>query len=157
MITQLRNYQPDIVIVTLGTNDAFGKLSYESASEAIDSLVRVVRAAAPESEILLMSPPDAFMSGTSNPHIVTLQRAILDYADRNGLAAWDFLTAMGGTGSMTAWLRAGLARPDRIHFSSDGYVLMGEKLLTALLDNYRQYLAGSPTLSPAEPRVTAIY
>jgi len=157
LVTQLRNYQPDIVIVTLGTNDAFGKLSYESALEAIDSLVRVVLTAAPESEILLMSPPDAFMRGTSNPHIVTLQRAILDYADHNDLAAWDFLTAMGGTGSMTAWLRAGLARPDRIHFSSDGYVLMGEKLLTAILDNYRQYLAGSPAPSPAGPRVTAIY
>ena len=143
---QLKNYKPDIVIVTLGTNDAFGKPTYEAAWQSIDRFVSTVRAVTPESAILLMSPPDCFLrSGRVNRDAAVVQRAIIEYADQHGLTAWDLYTAMGGAGSMDSWLAANLARPDRVHFSSDGYALIGEMFLSAVLEGYQQYATSTET------------
>lgn len=144
LTTLLQNSRPDIVIVTLGTNDAFARLEYDSAWRDIDRFVTAVRAVAPNSAILFTTPPDSFFrDGTGNPYIAVQQQAIIAYADRNGLAAWDFYTAMGGSGSMDSWLAADLALADRIHLNYDGYALKAEMLLEALRDGYRRFLAGN--------------
>ena len=143
---QLKNYSPDIVIVTLGTNDAFSKPTYESAWQSIDRFVTTVRAVTPDSAILLMSPPDCYLrNGLNNRDAAVVQRAIIDYADRHGLTAWDLYGAMGGAGSMNSWLAANLARSDRVHFSSDGYALIGEMFLSAVLEGFQKYATRAET------------
>ena len=37
---------------------------------------------------------------------------------------------------MDRWLSAGLARPDRIHFTPEGYTILGNLLFNALMDAY---------------------
>jgi lysophospholipase L1-like esterase len=39
---------------------------------------------------------------------------------------------MGGPGAMLRWVEAGLARPDHVHLSAEGYQLLAERLLRAL-------------------------
>ena len=43
---------------------------------------------------------------------------------------------MGGAGSMDAWVNANLARTDRIHFTPEGYTILGNLLFNALMDVY---------------------
>lgn len=157
LATLLEKSRPDIVIVTLGTNDAFARLDYGSAWRDIDHFVSAVRSVAPDCAILFTTPPDSFFrDGTGNPYIATQQQAILAYTDRHGLAAWDFYAAMGGSGSMDAWLAADLAHSDRIHLNYDGYALKGEMLLQALRDGYRRFLAGADRAAEGEDQVSAV-
>ena len=51
-------------------------------------------------------------------------------------AYWDLYDIMGGAGSMDAWVNANLARTDRIHFTPDGYTILGNLLFNALMDAY---------------------
>ena len=37
---------------------------------------------------------------------------------------------------MDAWVNAGLARVDRIHFTPEGYTILGNLLFNALMDAY---------------------
>ncbi|MBO4755960.1 MAG: hypothetical protein J5519_04285, partial [Bacteroidales bacterium] len=49
---------------------------------------------------------------------------------------WDWYGIMGGMGSMAAWQQAGLAQSDKIHFTTEGYRLLGDMLFEALMDYY---------------------
>lgn len=140
-VRQLEQYAPDLVIVTLGTNDAFGKMTYESSWRDVDSFVTVVRSVRPDSAILFTTPPDSYYRhGTSNPNIAVMERVLIDYANSKGFATWDFFSAMGGSGAMNQWLESDLARPDRIHLTAVGYALKGEMLSKAIIDGYNEFL-----------------
>ena len=43
---------------------------------------------------------------------------------------------MGGAGSMDAWVNGGYARADHIHFTPEGYTVLGNLLFNALMDTY---------------------
>ena len=55
-----------------------------------------------------------------------LQPALRKAALRAGCAYWDQQAAMGGPGSMTRWVRAGLAAYDYVHFYDQLRVKYGE-------------------------------
>jgi lysophospholipase L1-like esterase len=44
---------------------------------------------------------------------------------------------MGGKGSMRQWVAAGLAQPDYVHFTQDGYRLLGGALYEELIRDLR--------------------
>ncbi len=54
-------------------------------------------------------------------------------------AVWDQFEVMGGLSSMERWYKASLARVDRVHFTSDGYCLVGNLFADALLDALQRY------------------
>jgi lysophospholipase L1-like esterase len=47
---------------------------------------------------------------------------------------------MGGLTSSNQWRDAGLMAKDRIHFSGEGYNLLGGLLFNALMDSFEDYL-----------------
>ena len=49
---------------------------------------------------------------------------------------WDWQANMGGPCSIRAWASQGLARPDNVHFSADGY----KKSAQALYSQFNQML-----------------
>ena len=51
-------------------------------------------------------------------------------------AFWDLFGIMGGAGSMDAWVNGGYARADHIHFTPEGYTVLGNLLFNALMDTY---------------------
>ena len=52
----IRNLSPELVIISLGTNEAFGRLNADQFYNSVDRLVKNIRAANPEAEILLVTP-----------------------------------------------------------------------------------------------------
>ncbi|MCF0218640.1 MAG: hypothetical protein HUK14_02555 [Muribaculaceae bacterium] len=52
----LRPLTPALVVISLGTNEAFGRLNPDQLYNSIDRLVKNIRAANPEAEILLVTP-----------------------------------------------------------------------------------------------------
>ena len=46
---------------------------------------------------------------------------------------------MGGKGAMRAWVTAGLAQRDHVHFTAPGYQRLGQTLFRDLMYNYEKY------------------
>ena len=139
MLLQLGKYRPDLVIITLGTNDAFARLEYGDVLIHLTRLFSAIRAVAPTASILFTVPPDTFFrNGENNRYTQYVRQAIVDFCQKNGCAWWDLYGIMGGAGSMTEWREQGLGSRDRIHFTSDGYRLMGKMLADAIIDAFNR-------------------
>ena len=65
---------------------------------------------------------------------------MLDLSAEYGCAVWDTYNVMGGSGSIAAWQAAGVARPDRIHFDREGYVLLGDMMFSSIMESYGDFV-----------------
>ncbi|MDE6370715.1 MAG: hypothetical protein K2K92_04420, partial [Duncaniella sp.] len=156
--TGISPLSPDLVIISLGTNEAFGKLSTSALTQAIDRLVKNIKQANPQAQILLTTPMECQRSKTTvkkvrvkgkngrrrtvnrtsrtyiiNPNIATVRGAILDYAGDNQIAVWDWWKVAGGQGASSSWIRHGLFANDRVHHSYQVYNLEGSLIYAALM------------------------
>jgi lysophospholipase L1-like esterase len=120
---ELQHRHPDLVIVNYGTNEAdfpaFVDTTYE---KELREAIRRLRAALPETSLLIMSPMDrGYRTGPGEietmpaiPRIVALQRRV---ARETGCGFFDTFRAMGGEGTMARWYAAQprLVSADFIH------------------------------------------
>ncbi len=129
---------PDLIIISLGTNDAWGNLSEEAFVESVDALVAELHNENPDSRILLTTPAETQKNthGRYAPHekVARFRDLIKDYGATHRIAVYDFYEVAGGTGSSHEWIRTGLFSRDRIHLSWNGYSLMGQLLADALIE-----------------------
>jgi lysophospholipase L1-like esterase len=133
----LQRVKPDLVIFSIGINDLQG--SDFDARRFISNygkLVQLVRHANPHCAFLFTSCNDSWKGGRSNPFGARAEQAFREIAAGSGGALWDLYEIMGGSGSMEAWVNAKLARPDHIHFTPEGYTILGNLLFNALMDAY---------------------
>lgn len=144
--------RPDLVVLSLGTNEAFGRMSDDAMRGAVASLVDEIRRHNPDALFLLTTPQECYRrtygyarrrkgqrrrrrttGHAVNTNVPRMRRAILDYAADNGIAVWDWYDISGGTGAAAKWLTHKLMNKDRIHLTWDGYHLQGELLGDALM------------------------
>ncbi len=140
---QLPLLNPDLIIVSLGTNDAFipGRFTPQRFTGQLDTLVSGLRQRCPQAEVLLVAPADSYRNrGDRNPDLARLAAVLRAYAQQHDLAYWDFAAVQGGYGSMGQWRSAGLALNDFVHFSTKGYDLQGYLLYRALQDGFATFL-----------------
>lgn len=152
--TSLRQLAPDLVVISLGTNEAFGKISDETFTRQIDALVSDIHTHNPDALILLTTPSECqrsvyttvrtrrkrrrrarikrVRSFAVNSNIARLRSAILRYGEQHHIATWDWYDVAGGKGSSSLWLSAHLLGGDRIHRTWAGYHLEGDLLAEAL-------------------------
>ncbi len=141
MANSVASLKPHLIIITLGTNDAFARLSYEGAMARLKRLTAIMQSASPQSSILFTLPADCFYQGkNTNPYIGIIRRAFIDFCNRNRCAFWDLYQIMGGTQSMESWMSKGLSSADGVHFTEAGYAYQGSLLVGALKKGYLQYL-----------------
>ncbi|MBI1790592.1 MAG: hypothetical protein HYR60_23930 [Acidobacteria bacterium] len=144
---QLRHRRPDLVIVNYGTNEsAYSSFVERSYGKELKEIVRRVRAAVPESSILLMSPMDrgerqaggAIGTMATIPRLVAIQQQV---AMETGCGFFNTFQAMGGPGTMGRWYEAEprLVGGDFIHPMPGGARIVGGLLYQALLDGYNRY------------------
>ncbi|HAI75635.1 MAG TPA: hypothetical protein DCM08_05260 [Microscillaceae bacterium] len=131
--TQLATLSPDLIVVSLGTNDVytdtFDPVAFENQLYA---LVQTLKSAAPKASILLTTPGDHYYKGKSNAHLLAANEVIYAVAKAENCAVWDFFAVMGGVNAIPKWLQAQLASRDYLHLSRKGYELQGELFYQAL-------------------------
>lgn len=139
----LRVLKPDLVILSLGTNDAHViRFDEEVFLTNLRFLVNMVKRAYPKASVLLTTPGDAYRARRYlNPHNNRVRELMFQVAAETGIAVWDFYTVMGGLRSVDQWLRSQLASADKLHLTPKGYAFQGELLYDALMDAYRRYWA----------------
>ncbi len=137
-VDQLSTIKPDLVIISLGVNDAQSKgFEKEEYIEHYDSLIMKVREANPEAAILLTTTTDNYIRRrTANKRTVIAKDAMFDLMQKHNVAVWDLYSLMGGFKSMTKWAKAGLAGRDKVHFSPKGYTMLGNFMGEAVLKSY---------------------
>lgn len=138
---QLPLLQPDLLIISLGTNDA-----YESGfnpvlfGQQLDTLVSRLRRGSPHADVLLTAPADSYRARRyRNPDLARLRAVLRAYCQEHDLAYWDFAAVQGGYGSMRTWQAHGLAQADLVHFTTKGYDLQGLLLYLALQDGFASF------------------
>ena len=127
---QLINEQPDLVIISLGTNDAFSGSTKINFYQKIDHLIIKIKKLSPESAILITTPSDALKYDRTKgayialPELKNVVNIIIKYSDEHTIAYWDLYGIMGGEYSMNSWFQKKLSRPDRVHFTDKGYEIL---------------------------------
>ena len=138
--------QPDLVIVSLGTNDAVGKrFKEELFAVSLLTLIEEIRAGWPAAAVLITTPSDSFYRRTRrakpvvNPMVGVVRSTMLRLGPSAHVSTWDLFSVMGSAGSIQTWKKNALAGADLVHFTKEGYQLQGRLLFEALMDGYRNY------------------
>jgi LysM repeat protein/lysophospholipase L1-like esterase len=142
-LRQLAALQPDLIIVSMGTNESVNAaFSPERFYHQVDGMLHQLEQFAPHADLLLTTPPDGFRARRyPNPRVGQASLVLRDYAMANDLACWDFFDLMGGQGAIDRWYQRRLAQHDRLHLTQSGYELQGHLLFQALMQAYGSFLS----------------
>lgn len=137
-VPQLKTIKPDLVVLSLGVNDVQGKgFTKEEFIQHYDSLINLVKEAAPNCAILLTTTTDNYIRRkTPNKRTETAREALIEVMKHHQCAVWDMYEIMGGFKSIYKWYKTGLAARDKIHFSPKGYKISGTLMFEALYKSY---------------------
>jgi lysophospholipase L1-like esterase len=75
-----------------------------------------------------------------NENGLVAQQAFMEMGKKYNAAVWDQFDIMGGLNSMKEWEDAGLAKKDKVHFTNEGYRLLGDLLYNAFIDRYIEHI-----------------
>lgn len=143
--------EPNLVILSLGTNEAFGRLNDEAFNAQLASIVSRIRRESPNVKILLTTPSECQKSVYTstrrrkgrkrrrvrsyqvNQNVARVRNLIIEYGRKNNIPVYDFYDVAGGAGASTKWLNDKLLSTDRIHRTWAGYRLDGELMYDALI------------------------
>lgn len=139
-VPQLKTIKPDLVVLSLGVNDVQGKgFTKEDFIAHYDSLIRLIKEAAPDCAILLTTTTDNYIRRrTPNKRTETAREALIEVMKHHQCAVWDMYEVMGGFKSIYKWYKTGLAARDKVHFSPKGYKISGALMFEAV---YKSYLS----------------
>ena len=142
---QLSVLKPDMVILGLGINDAYGfKFSQANYEQHYDSLVARILKASPSTAILYLTNNDSYIRHRYiNRNGLKVEASLKKLARKQHAALWDMFEVMGGLNSVVLWQREGLAKRDKIHFTKEGYLLIGDLLFDAIMKSFGEYLEKS--------------
>jgi lysophospholipase L1-like esterase len=138
----LAELSPDLVVLSIGTNDANTRYFNSNAyKQQYDTLIRQIRNVLPDAAILLTVPNDSYLYRRYvNRNTEKVREVILELGEELDLGVWDFYSVMGGLNSILVWQHFGLAGRDRIHFTREGYILIGDLFFNAFLKSYDRYI-----------------
>ena len=142
LVPHVRLLKPDLIIISLGTNDAYTRSFHPSEfMSQYEQLLDKLLEAAPNASILLTTPGDGYRYRRYyNSNNVGARDAIFKLAKEQDLAVWDFFSVMGGPNSVYKWYKSGLATYDKLHLTTSGYRLQGKLLFEAIMRAYYDYL-----------------
>ena len=136
----LQLVHPDLAILAVGINDSATSVKNfkpERFKENYRRLIEMVRRISPECAFIFVTNNDSYryvrrgMSWNGNGEAV--RQAMLELAKEYGAAVWDLYGVMGGAHTVEKWRDAGLAKNDRLHFTDEGYNLLGDLFVEALV------------------------
>ncbi len=141
---------PDLVIFGIGINDAHvpeADFDPEVFKERYRELIGRIQSVSPDCLFLWITNNDSAMKHgrgkntryTPNKNGTRVQQAMLELAEEYDGAVLDVFALMGGLGSSAKWVKGGLMQRDRIHFTREGYQLIGNILYDAIAEDYAKY------------------
>ncbi|SIO50741.1 GDSL-type esterase/lipase family protein [Chitinophaga niabensis] len=149
--TQMAILEPQLVIISLGTNEAFGGVSATQLRQEMDKTVTAIRENAPEATILFTTPPSGMMkkrqvpykkkgktryriSYVSNSQVAVIRAEMIRFCKDNDIAWWDFHEVMKADKNFArGWSQ------DHVHFNAFGYTRQGNLLYDAIIASWEKW------------------
>lgn len=140
-IKQTSLLKPELIILNLGTNEAFQK-SFDTTKFylTIDSLVRELSIQNPLTPILLTTPANSFYFKQKSKTMPLVATTIIKYAKDHNLAYWDLFEIGGGENSAISWKKNLLLGHDGVHYTKEGYIHQGNLFVKGFFNAYNQYV-----------------
>jgi len=130
---QLKIAQPDLVILSLGTNDSHRVYTHDEFYSLVETLVKQIQHNDSTTAILLTTQPDTFYKEQLPVSDTIVHQVLYEIAVNYQCALWNLAEMMGGEYSINTWLREGLASTDLLHFTEKGYAFQAQLLVGALI------------------------
>ena len=140
-IRQLSLLKPSLLIISLGTNESFGRNFNNAIFETqVNSLTSLVREEIPDASILFTTPIETYRTVyvnkkrqyVRNENIAKVADVLSSYSEKEGIACLDLYAVGGGANSCKNWYDANMFGRDRIHFTRSAYEEQGILLFKAI-------------------------
>jgi hypothetical protein len=140
-IQQIPVLKPNIIIISLGTNESF-RPDFDTLSfyKEIDTLVNNIKSISAQTKIILTTPACSFKNFKKNNNLTLVSKTIVKYAIENKLPYWDLFEITGGENSAINWKKNLLLSRDGVHYTKEGYILQGNLFVIAFLKSYNQHV-----------------
>ena len=135
---ELSLFPPRLVIFAIGINDASVRhFSPDDFKQNYRQLIGRIRQASPDCCFIFVTNNDCYLNLTRrgrfiNPNTAAARQVFYELAHETQGAVFDVFDIMGGEGSSKQWVKAGLMNRDHVHFTADGYNLIGDMLFEAI-------------------------
>lgn len=135
---------PDLIILSMGTNEAFSNETDNEIYNNIGSLIQELKQANPHAKFLLLTPMECQRNrkhGEKEPspyfdintRVKEVRNIIMKYGADNNIPVWDFYAIAGGDNVSNKWLEDKYMNKDHIHLLKSGYEIQGKLLFDALI------------------------
>jgi len=153
---QIQQLHPDLIIISLGTNESFSLYDSETHYDMMDSLFSMIKSYCPEASLLYTTPPGAYkmtyrryvrhkrvyhrlIRVEENRNVEKAAATIVRFAANHHVACWDLFNIAGGDRyACKNWLSGNYFQRDRVHFVAAGYALQGNLLYEAIMNEYNE-------------------
>lgn len=137
---QLKALQPDLIIVSLGTNESFDKLTAQDYMVQLNLFIDNIREKNPDACLLIMTPPPSlFKRRYPNTFVAEYAKGIQMQETERQHASWDLFSEMGGLFNVNKNAAKGLMSADKVHYSVQGYEKQGELFTEAFIKAYENF------------------
>lgn len=138
---QLSYLNPDLVILSLGTNDSFtSRLDSVKFRSIVMRMISDIKHFNPNAEILIMTPPDSYKKRKyKNKELLQVVEILTDICTLENIAYWNLFEIMGGSGSVVKWQKKGLGQADKVHYTLSGYELQADMFYNALINGFYKF------------------
>jgi LysM repeat protein len=137
---QLKALQPDLIIISLGTNESFDKQTADQYFSQLNQMIATIKAKTPLATILVTTPPPSVLHRKyTNTFIVDYAQKIKTRAHTTGYAVWDLFEVFGGNKNIFKNAAKGLMSRDKVHYSKAGYEKQADLFFEAFLKSYELY------------------
>ncbi len=138
---QLASLNPDLIIISLGTNESFyDNYTEQQFKEDMDFFNREMIKREMTGSVLLTSPPPSMKNRRDINSTATVYAYEMGvFANLNSWAFYDLHAVSNTSAAMPDWYAAKLTSRDKIHFLEKGYQLQAQLLVESLLKSYTDY------------------
>ena len=140
-ITQTNSLKPSLIVISLGTNDAYGKNFNQALFvQNFTRLITKIKTANPKASIILTSPADSYRKRRyPNINFTITPKLLKDLAKEHHCGFWNLQYIMGGYKSIHKWHQKKLCQDDKLHFKRKGYELQADLFFDALMKSYATF------------------
>ncbi len=130
---QLAYIKPELLIISLGTNDSYiDSLNVPRITKELGDFIKKIHKSTPSTSIILTTAPDTKYQNRRPQRISEINSIIRNQVNTDpSLVLWDLNHIMGGDNSMEEWCKRLYVNSDSLHFNPRGYRLQGELFMHA--------------------------
>ncbi|MFN7015284.1 MAG: GDSL-type esterase/lipase family protein, partial [Bacteroidia bacterium] len=139
---QLKFLNPDLVILSLGTNDTHdSSFMAENYFNSYDTLIQTIKRVNPNVAIIITVPNNSYVrKNIENKNLLAAEQVIKDLCAKHDAVYWNFYRIMGGQKSAYIWYKNGIMKRDLVHFNREGYWIKGDLFYKAFMTSCKDYV-----------------